>query len=208
MPTVQVNKLWVAAFVDPAGGPRVGQSQSGLSRAAITVIGQDDLERVFILSSWAKRVAPDALMELMFETNTRWRPAVFGIDVTGPQGNYYFMVQKEMRERGLKVPFRESKAKLDKAFSIETTIQPLAAAGRLLRPLEAECRPLMEEWKAFPDGMYRDCLDSLACAIRLLPSVLPEHLRQMSERQLHDYLKRTGMAEDMIQTRIAQHRAS
>lgn len=206
MPTVDRNKLWRCAWVDPAGGPRAGQSQSGLSRAAIVVIGQDDLERVFILEAWAQRVAPDRLIDRILDTQQKWNPAVFGIDSSGPQLMFSQLVQKEAHERGIRIPLRPMALKSDKTFSIETSIQPVAASGRLIRPIESECRALKEEMTSFPDGMFRDTLDALACAIRLLPSIMPEHMKKMTEGQLIDYLKRTGMPPDQIATRVAQHR--
>lgn len=207
MPEVDRSKLWVAAHVDPAGGPRASERRQ-TSRAAIAVVGQDDLERVFILEAWAKRIAPDLLIDRIFDTYERWRPAVFSIDASGPQLAFAQMVQKEARERGIKLPLRPIQLRQDKAFAIETTLQPVASSGRLLRPADNECRELAAEWKGFPDGMYRDLLDALACAIRLLPAVLPAHLRALSEGQLRTYLAQTGMPRDQIEERINQHRVA
>lgn len=204
MPTVQRNKLWIAAHVDPAGGPRIGRSNYGLSRAAIVVIGQDDLERVFILEAWAQRIAPDLLIQRIFQTQAKWNPNVFGIDASGPQLMFAQTVQKEAREQAVKIPLRLVALRQEKTFAIETTLQPLASSGRLIRPPDNECRVLKDEWTSFPDGMYRDVLDALSCAVRLLPAVLPAHLRAMSEGQLRSYLARTGMPKDQIEERIAQ----
>jgi predicted phage terminase large subunit-like protein len=196
--------LWVAGFFDPSGGPRAGRTNYGLSRAAIMVIGQDDLERVFILDPFIKRIAPDQQMNRMFDMNDKWRPAVFGIDASGPQLEYAQMVQKEARERGVKIPLRFVAQRENKEFTIERIIQPLAASGRLFRPPDNECRELKDEFTSFPDGMYRDGLDALANAIKLLPSVLPAHLRQMSAERLRTYLQRTGMAKDQVEERVQQ----
>lgn len=204
MPTIDRRKLWLCAFVDPAGGPRAGRSNYGLSRAAIVVIGQDDLERVFILEAFIQRIPPDKLIDRIFDTQQKWNPAVFGIDSSGPQLEFAQMVQKEARERGIRIPLRLVAQRQEKTFSIETTIQPLSSAGRLFRPDENEVRQLKDETTSFPDGMYRDGLDALANAIKLLPSILPAHLRQMNRNQLENYLKRTGMPTDQIQERLSQ----
>lgn len=204
MPAIDRRKLWLCAFVDPAGGPRAGRSNYGLSRAAIVVIGQDDLERVFILEAFIQRIPPDKLIDRIFDTQQKWNPAVFGIDSSGPQLEFAQMVQKEARERGLRIPLRLVAQRQEKTFSIETTIQPLSSAGRLFRPDENECRQLKDETTSFPDGMYRDGLDALANAIKLLPSVLPAHLKQMNRDQLQRYLQRTGMPKDQIAERLSQ----
>jgi predicted phage terminase large subunit-like protein len=168
------------------------------------VIGQDDLERVFILDNFIQRIAPDKLIDKIFDMQTKWNPAVFGIDSSGPQLEFAQMVQKEARERGIRIPLRLVAQRQEKTFSIETTIQPLSSAGRLFRPSENECRTLKDETTSFPDGMYRDGLDALANAIKLLPAILPAHLRQLSREGLRKHLERTGLPKDQIAERLSQ----
>lgn len=203
MQTVQVNKLYVCAHVDPAGGPSSSYKRGPRSRSSIAVVGVDDLERVFILETWAQRIAPDQLIDRIFETQERWRPAVFGIDKSGPQLQFYQLLLKEARERGVKWAPREIALRNDKDFMIEGALQPVSSSGRLLRPVEKECYALADEWRNFP-GMYRDALDALANAIRLLPSILPSHLKMLSDRQLREYLIRTGLPPDMVESRLQQ----
>lgn len=206
MPNLEVSRLFKVAWCDPAGGvnPHV-KIQYGQSRAAIVVVGQDDLERIFILEAWAKRIPPDQLIERIFATQLRWHPASFGIDSSGPQLIFAQTVQKEIRERGIKMVLRPVALRMDKTFSIETTLQPVVANGRLFRPPETDCKTLRDEWINFPDGHYRDTLDALACAIRQLPSTLPAHLRMMDKMQLRRYLERTGMSREAIEARLQQH---
>ncbi len=203
MQTVQVNKLWVCAHCDPAGGPSPGMKQSARSRSSIAVVGVDDLERIFILETWARRIAPDQLIDRIFETQERWRPAVFGIDKSGPQLQFYQLLLKEGRERGVKWTPREIALRNNKDYAIESAIQPVAASGRLFRPIDKECYQLADEWRNFP-GMYRDALDALSNAIRLLPSILPSHLRMLDDRRLREYLTRTGLPPDMVEQRMQQ----
>lgn len=205
METSDVNRLYRVSWCDPAGGPDTRRSNAGLSRSAIVTIGLDQLERIFILEAWAARIAPDQLIERVFENNAKWRPAAFGIDASGPQLMFAQLLQKEARERGVRLPLRPTALRAEKSFSIETSIQPICSSGRLFRPPENECRGLMDEWKSFPDGTYRDTLDALACAIRLLPSMLPQHLREMGREQLRRYLERSGMHNDEVEMRLRQH---
>lgn len=206
MPTLDISRLYKVSWCDPAGGnnPLVAK-QYGLSRSAVVTIGQDDLERIYILSTWALKVPPDRLIERIFEEHFKWKPAIFGIDSTGPQILFAQTVQKEIRDRGFKMNLRPQALRLDKTFSIETTLQPVVANGRLFRPMESDCKSLRDEWHNFPDGHYRDILDALSCAIRLLPSSLPAHLRQMDRYQLRRYLERTGMSREQIDLRMQQH---
>lgn len=206
MPTVARNKLYLVAWLDPAGGTNLGaKNQYGRSRASIVVIGQDSIERIFILKAWAKRCPPDQLIHETFETQREFSPAAFGVDSSGPQLMFAQMLIREARERGIKHRFRPTPLRMDKTFSIETTLQPVVNQGRLFRPPEIDCSLLKGEWNTFPGGPYQDIMDALACAVRLLPASLPEHLQRMGQSQLRDYLRRTGMPEDQIKMKMIQH---
>lgn len=205
MSEVASNKLYVVAWTDPAGALSIARRPGHLARSSIVVIGMDAVERIFVLSVWAQRCPTDRLVERVFQTNTLYRPAMFGLDSTGAGGLiFYELLLKEARQRAAKINFRPMAMHEDKTFSIERTLQPVAAQGRLFRPLEEDCRILKEEWTTFPDGQYRDVIDALACAIRLLPAVLPEHMRQMTREALRRYLERTGMKKDQVELRLQQ----
>lgn len=205
MQTVNTNSLYLVSWLDPASGPDADKKQVGMSRSAFATIGQDNLERIFILEIWAGRIAPDKLIDKFFATQEKWRPAAFGLDATGPQKMFAQIIHKEIQQRAVKMNFRPSDLKNDKGFAIETTLQPVAASGRLFRPPENDVRGLKDEWQAFPDGMYRDTLDALACAIRLLPSILPDHMKRMGRDQLRNYLARTGLSREEIERRLSLH---
>lgn len=202
--TVNVKRLYKVCFADPAGGPVAGRKQSGLSRAAIIALGEDDLERMVILEAFTKRVDPSILIDKIFEMQNRWQPAVFGIDATGPQLPFYQLLLKEARERKIRWNPKPVAFRMDKVDTIEKAIQPIAASGRLLRPPEKECYGLMEEFKQFPTGQFLDGMDALAHAILLMPTVLPTHMRMMGENQLRNYLTRLGFDKETINQRIAQ----
>ena len=206
MPAVSRKSLYLVAWLDPAGGTNLAaKNQYGRSRASIVVIGQDSVERIFILKAWAKRCPPDQLVHETFETQREFLPATFGVDASGPQLMFAQMLRKEARERGIRINLRPTPLRMDKTFSIETTLQPVVNQGRLFRPPEPECAYLKGEFNSFPGGPYQDIMDALACAVRLLPASLPEHLRRMGQNQLRDYLRRIGMPEDQIQMKMIQH---
>ena len=211
MAILRLDSLYIVAFVDPSGGKQKG---AGRSRSAIAVIGMDSLERVYILLSWAAYCGTDALIDKIFKTNQRYRPTIFGIDSTGPQAAFTDTLQRERRRReqdaGMPIhfPLRAVTLRDEKTFAIETTLQPIAAAGRLFRPPEMEVKELKGEWMSFPGGMYRDSLDALACAIRLLPRRPPDEMAAMSREAYRLYLHRIGVPEPDIARKLAdrEHR--
>ena len=170
----------------------------------------DSLERIFILLAWAAYCGTDRLVDVIFQTNTRYHPNVFGIDSTGPQSAFTDMVMRERRRReadqGIPIhfPLRPVNLRDEKNFAIETTLQPIAAAGRLFRPPEAEVKNLKDEWQGFPSYMYKDCLDALACAVRLLPKRPMDESTAVSREQYRLYLHRIGTSEKDIQRKLAE----
>lgn len=206
MPTTALHKLYKVAWCDPAGGNNTLITKVGVrSRAAIVSIGQDDMERVFILEAWAKRLPPDQLISRIFEVNFKFQPAVFGVDASGPQLTFYQTLSKEAHDRDIKINLRGVAERQDKVTFIETVLQPVVAQGRLLKPPDAECNDLKNEWQSFPSGAYKDIMDALARAVWLLPSSLPAHMKLMERNQLKRYLQQTGMDAQQIELRLTQH---
>jgi hypothetical protein len=201
--TIPIDKLYRVGWVDPATDRR-GRN-GGRSRTAIVVIGGDDLGRVFILQTYAGKDTPNYLMERIFAVDDLWRCQVFGIDATATQLMYAQMINKEARERNLNLRLKPTVLHDDKLFRIDSVLRPLATSGRLFRIAgDAGNTELKEEWTAFPSGQYKDILDSLACAVRLLPTALPAVMREMDRRQLVRYLERSGASQEQIAFRLAQ----
>lgn len=205
MPYTLYSELYIVSWCDPASGGSVQKSQSGLSRAAVVTIGQDDAERIFILEAFIRRIPPDQLIEKIFQVNRKWRSNRFGIDASGPQKTFAELLAKEARDRQIKLPLRPTALHADKTFTIETTIQPVIANGRLFRPPEAECVVLKEEFIQFPSGDKRDGMDALACAIRLLPKSMPKWQRELTREQYRRYLMSTGMDREAVEARLVEH---
>lgn len=203
MTTIPIERLYRVGWVDPATDRR-GRN-GGRSRTAIVVIGGDDLGRVFILQAYAGKDTPHHLMERIFAVNDLWRCQIFGIDATATQLMYAQMINKEARERNLNLRLKPTVLHDDKLFRIDSMLRPLATTGRLFRIAgDGGNVELKEEWTGFPSGQYKDILDSLACAVRLLPTALPAVMREMDKRQLVRYMERSGATQEQIAFRLAQ----
>lgn len=200
MPTVERSKLYIAAWADPSGGLSQGKRHS---RWAVTVLGQDDASRIFILLSWAAHCSFDYACDKVLKIQEEYRPVVFGIDASATQMQFKHDIQKEADIRGISITLKPVALRADKTFNIETTIQPVASQGRLFRPPEGECKILMSEMQSFPSGVYRDALDSLACCLRLLPGKASALSAQMSREGYRRYLEKTGTSSDQIARRLA-----
>lgn len=200
MPNCRRDLLYTVAWLDASSGQAKGAKHS---RSAIAVVGEDDQERVFILSCWIAHATTSYLIEQFFKTYQMWRPVVFGMDATGMQKLFAEQLMKEANIRNMPVPLKPMSLAAEKIFSIETTLQPIASAGRLFRPAEGYVKELREEWLNFPGDTYRDGLDALSCAIRLLPSCSMNSIRAQTQDQYRRYLERCGYTEDEIKAKIA-----
>lgn len=199
MPSIRRDLLYTVSWCDPSGGLKKGARHS---RSAIATVGEDDHERVFILSCWAAHCTTAYLIEQIFKVYQAWHPAVFGIDASGGQILFAQQIQKEAKVRQIPLPLRPLPETAEKVFKIEQTLQPIASAGRLFRPAEGYVKELKEEWLNFPGDVYRDALDALSCAIRLLPSCSVPGLRDLTRDQYRRYLERSGYSQEEIQRKM------
>jgi len=198
-----LSKLYLVAFADSAGG-RVtsGRKASQRSRSAIVVSGMDEMERHFCLKAWAQHCTTDELIEEIFATQEHWRPAVFGIDATGNQGLFADAIRREVREKNRKLPLTDFIFEGDKDWRIETTLQPLQAAGKLFSL--TSLADLEDEYSAFPGGNYKDILDAWCGCIKLCPRK-PKLAEARDElRQLREYLRSQRLPESQVQARVEQ----
>lgn len=199
---IDLQKLYKVAWCDPSGAR---PANKGNARAAIVCVGMDDLERIYILQSWAAFCGADEILNRIYKFEDKWQPAVFGIDTTATQTIWLDMIRKDAELKGRKAPkMRGVALRGEKRRVIETIIQPRAARGQLFRPPEPEVKELMSEWKNFPSGMYRDALDALAHAIDLLPLRPPDVRKEMEVAHYRAYLKRIGLSQAEQDRRIAE----
>jgi len=197
---VETSKLYRVGWYDP-GGARPGHNSG--SRGAAIVVGMDDLERKFVMATWTAVATPTDAAKRVIKMQKRWKCALWGVDVTGPQQANLDLVRNEAREQGIHIVLRGVSLHGEKRRVIETIIQPQVARGQLFRPTENEVSDLKREFVNFPHGVYKDLLDSLAHAIELLPSRSVAEMKELERQQFERYLERTGLSKDEIRRRMA-----
>lgn len=202
---VALDHCYTVAFVDSAGGrvaPK-GKSNNQRSRSAIVVCAQDDLTRVFVRKAWPRYCTTDELCDEIFATQERFKPAVFGADATATQGLFIDALVREAREKGKKLPISKVVLGTDKDFRIETTIQPVQAAGRLFVMKEA-MEDLKMEYDSFPGSRFKDLVDALAGCISLLPHRPTGAELNDEVDQYRAYLQTMRVPEQEIDERVAK----
>lgn len=186
------------AFLDPAGGKSLALKRVR-ARAAIVVVGQDALTRIFVLHTWADRAPAGALAERVFTVQGDHKPRVFGIEANAMQALYGEMVAREAKFKGVRLPLEPVKqpTNVDKDWRIRTALQPVIAEGRLF--LQEGQHELRAELTTFPMSPLKDIIDALASAISLLRRVpLPVQIREERDARLA-YLRQSGAPPSYIE---------
>lgn len=205
---IPLATLYTVGFVDSAGG-RVpgtskGRSANQRSRSAIMVVQQDELSRVFCRKAWARHCTTDELCDEIFRTYADFHPATIGIDATANQQLFADSLIREAREKGKKLQLTKVALGSDKDVRIETTLQPLASAGKFfIDPDLPGYSDLRQEWEAFPGSQFKDMLDALAGAIKLLPT---RHTNDELKHEIDAYRQHLRtlphVTEEMIEREI------
>lgn len=165
------------------------------------VLGQDDVEREFVLHAFAEQCPTSQFIEEVVRVARLWRPRAFGVDVTGPQGAFYDSLVLETRRRGMRIPFVPITFHGEKISRIEDTLEPSLSDGRLF--VHPGMERAHEEGKEFPTG-FLDCLDCMAAAKRMLPKRATTKTKMMEREREIDSLKRAGMPFETIMQRLNQ----
>ena len=193
-----ISSLYRVAFADPSKGK--SHKDSTQSRSAVVCLGQDQIEREFVLHAFCEQIPTSQFIEEIIRTYRVWRPRVFGVDTTGPQGPFYDSLVLETRRRGLRIPFVSVNFHGEKKTRIEDTVEPSLNDGRLfVHPTSA----LHEEGKDFPVG-FLDGLDCLAACKRMLPKRATTQTKVAQRQKEIEGLRRQGLPFGTIMDRIAE----
>lgn len=187
------------AFCDPASGKKERELRRIRARSAIVVVAQDAMSRIFVLHTWAARASTDELIEKMYEINDKFRPRVFGGEANGMQSLFQDAVMRDARLRGKNIPLQkvEQPTTTEKDTRIRHTIQPVIAAGRLF--IRDDMTELKTEMEGFPLTPFKDLVDALASAIRLIPPATTRPERRNELDRLLAYLRATGAPATYIE---------
>lgn len=190
----------VTAFVDPAASKSPLKKQR--AQAAIVVVAQDEQRHVFVRYSWARQCHTDELSEKIFDVNAKFLPRTFGAEANAMQILYGESLQREARQRGVKLPlvpvYQPPQQK--KEWRIRAALQTLIAEGRLL--LRYEDDELRQQLLRFPQALRVDLVDALASAVTLLPTRPLPAQRADARAGLASYLRASGIPPAEIARRL------
>jgi hypothetical protein len=192
----------VVAFCDPSGGKAI--VKRARSRAAISVLAQDHMTRIFSLYAWADYVSTDKLYEKIFWVNDQWKPRLFGIEANGLQSLFGDGIRREARMDGhhINVYPVTQPTKLDKFFRNRSALQSIIARGRFF--IQDHQVELISELEVHPMSMQCDMVDAAASATQLLRRRTSPQIRSAEADGLAKYLRSKGAPAWYIIKRVAE----
>jgi predicted phage terminase large subunit-like protein len=144
------------AFVDPA----ISQ-QEGADYTALVVIAVDCNRNWYVRHARRTRINPSQLIELLFQTHAKWRPAMIGIEDVGFQQAILHFATEEMRRRQIQLPITGIKRGPDQTKEARILgLVPRFEWGTL--KIAKHQTDLELELGQFPRGAHDDILDALS----------------------------------------------
>ncbi len=192
----------IVSFCDPAGGKQTVKKTR--ARTAVVTVGQDWLQRIFVLNTWAERASTDRIIENIFRINIQFRPIIFGIEENGLASLFGGSLRREARftNQRLNLQGVPQSNKIDKYFRNRSILQPIIAQGRLF--VQDSQVELLAELRSHPMGQTVDLVDALASACSLLPKRTAPALKNAERDALARYLRQSGAGPAHIERRMRE----
>lgn len=144
------------AFIDPA----ISQSKDA-DFTALVVIDVDDDKFWYMRTAQRFKITPPEIINLIFKVHNQFKCNIIGIEDVAYQKALLYMLDEEMRRRGVILPVKGIKPSTDK--SKETRIMGLVPRfewGRIL--ISQGLHDFEVEYSQFPRGTHDDLLDAAA----------------------------------------------
>ena len=214
--------LDVVVFADPASPKKTAQRQSELkkvkARMAAVAVGLSPLGHIVVLDAWAEKATTIDFINTLYDMWQRYSPSRIGIEEAAQQGlfieafDYIARVVKHQRLPIVGIPVPSNQ---EKEYRIRTCLQPVISEGRLV--ISEKHVELLSEIRTFPRGALKDLIDSLAYAIKMLPTFKGQGRTTNQKSETEQYLahlRNSGAHIDVIsaamrelnQSRVAPER--
>lgn len=194
-------------WVDPAG--KKSLLRRVRARQAMAIIGANDapLPFIFVLYSWAGKLTTTRFRDKIVDVYKEYQPRQCGIEANAMQELFGDLVKDKAKEdcigpvriRPISVP-----TNVDKDARIRTILEPVISTYRLFIP--ASMVELLSELTGFPTGQFKDIVDCLASAIKMVPKRTGKGAAEHEVRQLAAYLRGRGHPAYYIEERVEEYR--
>lgn len=158
------DRLFVAMSIDPA----ISEKQSA-DYFAIRVDAMDENYNIYVLDYIRGHWRLSESVDNVFNTYSKWKPSVVGLETVAYQKALKYVLEEEMRRRGVHFPITELKRSTNetKEFRIKA-LEPFYREGKVFHAQWMKGRELEEELQHFPKGKHDDLIDAGASMLELL----------------------------------------
>ncbi|WP_457634735.1 phage terminase large subunit [Persephonella sp.] len=151
------KKLEIITAVDPATGKAKGDY------SAIITVGKDkDSGIYYVLDAYADKISDLKLIEKIIEKFQIFKPKSIIFETVAFQEIYKNQVMREASKRGIHLPIKPIKPKVQKEVRIQK-LSPLIENG--LIKFKENQKLLIQQLLEFPKGSHDDLIDALEMAI-------------------------------------------
>ncbi len=156
-----LRSLTRVTTVDPA----ISKNKRACNAVVLTC-GWDADGNCFLLDLFREKgVKPRSLLEEIFRQNRVWSPSAVGIESHGFQAIYSYNAAEMAADIGEYPPFTELPEKMRDKDSRILGFEPICRQRRFRWQKKHEI--IIDEFKRFPRGTYRDAIDALAYQLDL-----------------------------------------
>lgn len=146
----------------------------GSDPSVILTIAVNSSKQIFIERIDRQWVNPDQFINLCLNTSKEIRPLRFGFETTAFQKVFKFFLEKEAKQRGVRIPIEEinRSTRISKVERIKR-IQPYLKAGQIYLVCDPDNLSetdlaFFDELDEFPYSKHDDILDALADVLELI----------------------------------------
>ncbi len=151
------KNLEIITAIDPATGKAKGDY------SAIITVGKDkDAGIYYVLDAYADKISDLKLIEKIIEKYQAFKPKAIIFETVAFQEIYKNQVMRETSKRGIHLPIKPIKPKVQKEVRIQK-LSPLIENG--LIKFKQNQKLLIEQLLEFPKGSHDDLIDALEMAI-------------------------------------------
>lgn len=158
------ERLFVAMTIDPA----ISEKQSA-DYFAIRVDAMDEDYNIYVLDYLRGHWKIAESVDNVFTTYVKWKPSVVGLETVAYQKALKYVMEGEMRKRGIFFPITELKRNTNesKEFRIKS-LESFYREGKVFHASWMDGKEMEQELLQFPKGKNDDLIDAGASMLEVL----------------------------------------
>lgn len=150
------ERYYTFAFIDPSMGESVTSDYT-----ALVIVSVDDNHQWYLRLAQRFKINPTQIVDLCFSLQTKFNCNVIGLETVAYQKALMYMLNDEMRRRGVILPVHGVHPGTDKTKEMRIFgLVPRFEWGRILIARGQE--DFLLEYRQFPRGGHDDILDALS----------------------------------------------